>query len=341
MAIGRVANGEFLAPLSPMAALVLLVLALLLRVEGALAARNFPARRHRLSLQVVTYADHATPQLCASARSAARHGIHLRVLDATGLPPGLDDPRANKPAAMRRFLSSLDGQDSHALLLFADAYDVLFTGPLEAVAVRRIMQAVTAHWTTAVLFSAERNCSPYMDFFGKVENRPGGVEQCARLAQGTHTSFRYINTGSWVATVPAARAFVDSWVEELAQDGEAASDQECVHRLREKLHDTVFIDQDCELFQTGWGTPLERSKSFCLPGVFCLRNSPWRSWVLPNCTVYNTETGTRPSVIHFNGDKRNFGPAAEFCDRLDTRRAATQARLRALATSSPLLVGCL
>jgi hypothetical protein len=229
------------------------------------------------------------------------------------------------------------------LLLFADAYDVLYTGPLDAGAVLRLMQKVTAPapWNATVLFSSERNCAPYMDFFGKVELRPGGRQQCARLSAGTHTSFRYINTGSWVATVPMARKFVASWVEELELDGTSASDQESVHRLKIKLNNTVFIDQDCELFQTGWGTPLENSKSFCLPGVFCLRNKPWRSWVSPNCTVYNTETGTRPPVIHFNGDKRNFMPAAKFCDRIDTAHVVTQARLRALAVHSPLLDMCL
>lgn len=315
-----------------------LVAVILAEVVCAVVSRA-PAH-HRSSLQVVTYADHVTPQLCASARSAARHGIDLRVLDATGLPPGLLDPRANKPAAMQRYLKSFASRDVHTLLLFADAYDVLFTGPLEAAAVRRLLQNITSRWNATVLFSAERNCSPYMDFFGTVENRPGGVEQCARLAQGTRTSFRYINTGSWVATVPMARMFVDSWVEELRQDGDAASDQECVHRLKEKLNETVFIDQDCKLFQTGWGTPLERPKSLCFPGVFCLRNKPWRSWVSPNCTVYNPETCTAPTVIHFNGDKRNFLPAAKFCDRIDPQRAATQARLRVLAELSPLLMAC-
>jgi len=100
------------------------------------------------------------------------------------------------------------------------------------------------------------------------------------------------------------------------------------------------VDQDCRLFQTGWGTPLENKKTWCLPGVFCLRNKPWKAWVLPNCTVYNTETRTQPSLVHFNGDKRNFMPAASFCERADGRWDETEARLATLAVLSPVLKQC-
>jgi len=97
-------------------------------------------------------------------------------------------------------------------------------------------------------------------------------------------------------------------------------------------------------FQTGWGTPLENKKTCCLPGVFCLRSKPWRAWVLANCTVYNTETGSRPPVIHFNGDKRNFMPAAAFCERRDQKwedgNGGTPARA-VCTVRSPLLKACL
>ena len=290
------------------------------------------SRASRTALHVVTYADHATPQLCASARSAARQGIRLRVLDATGMKLDLSDPRASKPIAMQRFLTHDRALKEHDIVLFADAYDVLYTARLDLGKITHLMQNVASRpWNSSVLFSAERNCSPYMDFFGTNETRPGGALECARLAKGTHTSFRYINSGSWVASVTMARQFVDAWVSELERDGVAASDQECVHKLRDKL--PVFIDQDCKLFQTGWGTPLEGTKTF-------FRRRPWRSWVLPNCTVHNTETGTQPSVIHFNGDKRNFMPAATFCDGLDPTPPTTTALLQALTRRSPILQGC-
>jgi len=302
-----------------------------------------PAAAHlRTVLHVVTYADHATPQLCASARSAARHGIHLRVLEPDAASSRYADPRANKPAAMQRFLRSFDERTEAAdLVLFADAYDVLYTGRLEARSVLHVLQAAAAPrpWNESVLLAGERNCAPYMDFFGVKEDRPGGRETCARLARGAHTSFRYINTGSWLSSVRMARTFVDAWAEELEADGEAASDQECVHRLKGRL--PLFVDQDCTLFQTGWGTPLEHKKTLCLPGVFCLRSRPWRAWLLPNCTVYNTETLSRPPLVHFNGDKRNFMPAAAFCERGDGERAETEARLHALAARSPVLKACL
>ena len=286
----------------------------------------------RISLHVVTYADHATPQLCASARSAARQRIRLRVLDATGLKLKLSDPRAIKPIAMQRFLMHDKRLKDDDLVLFADAYDVLYTALLNSGAIVDLMEAVTDRpWNSTVLFSAERNCSPYMDFFGTNETRPGGAKECARLASGTHTSFKYINSGSWVASVAMARQFLAAWVGELERDGVSASDQECVHKLRDRL--PVFIDQDCKLFQTGWGTPLEGTKTF-------FRRRPWRSWVLSNCTVHNTETGTHPSVIHFNGDKRNFMPAATYCDGLDPTPPTTTAILRALTRHSPILEAC-
>lgn len=48
---------------------------------------------------------------------------------------------------------------------------------------------------------------------GERELQPGGAEKCARLepARGSHSTFRYINAGNWVARRGVADRLLADW----------------------------------------------------------------------------------------------------------------------------------
>lgn len=75
------------------------------------------------------------------------------------------------------------------------------------------------------------------------------------------------------------------------------------------------VDDSCLLFQTGWGTKLERGGWRDPPGEHD-RSGPYlRLRTAPGgyCEVVNTETQTQPALAHFNGGKGEFVPAERFC----------------------------
>jgi len=265
-------------------------------------------------LHVVTWVDRPTRTVCASALSAARHDVPYRVID---LPERSGFWPRDKVLAQQLYLRTLPPSNV-SLFMFNDAFDVIFVAPLTVSGVTAQMKAIAPHtWDTKPVFSAERNCYPYMD--GDQELRPGGRDMCTRLSAGKRTSFRYINSGGWVATVSVAKAFVETWLVELGGGGD---DQETAHRLSSG----VELDDMCTLFQTGWGTPIEKGR--------------WEDWTLPNCSVHNPETKTVAPIVHLNGDKRHFDALASNCEFVDPHRRLSRARLRALSKYSSLLEAC-
>lgn len=76
------------------------------------------------------------------------------------------------------------------------------------------------------------------------------------------------------------------------------------------------VDDACLMFQTGWGTSLERGGWEAKPGPGN-REGPYlrhRAAAAGGyCEVHNTETDTVPPLAHFNGDKREFIGAEDFC----------------------------
>lgn len=94
------------------------------------------------------------------------------------------------------------------------------------------------------------------------------------------------------------------------------------------------------MFQTGWGTKLERGGWRDKPGGGA-REGPYirARQQGGGCEIYNTETDTIPPLAHFNGDKREFVGAETFCfeQTAGAERAAFEQRVPWFAGLYPKL----
>ena len=103
-----------------------------------------------MNLLVLTVASKETSAFKRFRRSAEINGLPLKVLGMGQEWIGLGDA---KVAQLGHELEKYKN-DSEKIILFADAYDVLFTGPAE------VLLEKFRKFNTRILFSAEKNCYP-------------------------------------------------------------------------------------------------------------------------------------------------------------------------------------
>jgi len=300
-----------------------------------------PAKGAPPAAVFITFLDYFGPLACASLRNAAACGVPLRVV---GPLPGSSetekDPKRRKVAAVAKFLDDMAaaGADDRTLVFFSDGTDMLYAPDARAAAPAIAAELLDAEEARAagasvVLFGGERNCWPFMD--GDRELRPGGRQTCARLAgtgvsSSSASSFVYINAGNWVARRRAAATLMAAWQAAMERpDQREHDDQSALQALALEGGApgvALRVDRRCRLFQTGWGTKLERGGWDEAPvdgrdraGPYLRRRAPPDDAAaisgagVGGCDVVNTETGTRPLFAHFNGDKAHFVSAVEFC----------------------------
>eukprot|EP00667_Euglena_gracilis_P012725 EG_transcript_13089 len=218
------------------------------------------------------------PLLCRSLLSAAHRGLRPVVL---GPVPGVE-PKAGKVAALAAFV-----RRGHALpgdvVLFYDT-DILVLQGLDAIEAA----ARTFPLRTHIVLSAERNCWPRLYPY-----------------PAAPTSFRYSNTGAVLAMVSdQLLRFLDGW-QRCVADG--VNDQVCAHwffldhrRGRKYLPQPVrlHLDHQCALTQNTFMTSLQDG----VPGG---TESEAHDWFVDG-QVVNPETGSRPVLLHYNGDRTHM-----------------------------------
>lgn len=281
-------------------------------------AHSFPS-----AAVFVTYLDHVGDLACASVRSAAASRIQLAIVGLGGPASGAEsDPKRRKVAAVREFLlaSPAFANDTH--IVFSDGTDVLYTHATRSFMARMaIGLGVTA--PRRVIFGAERNCWPFMD--GERELQPGGRVFCSNIARASASSFRFPNAGNWIARKDVAIRMLSDWMAHMTAHPDN-DDQHALLQLfahADELPYELSIDSTCTMFQTGWGTPLERggwNVASPNPGPFLEKH--------PNgCVVNNTETRSAPPIVHFNGGKHEFLRVTAHCrERVPHRIAEWYAR---------------
>ena len=127
---------------------------------------------------------------------------------------------------------------------------------------------------------------------------------------------------------------MDAWQAALDAQTDDGDDQAALQTLvldgSVSLPFAIRVDWGCVLFQTGWGTRLERGgwESPDASGPFLRQDG----------TLFNSETGTEPLFAHFNGDKVHFINAARFgYERHESH--VFEASWRSFAKEHPAAVG--
>ena len=180
-------------------------------------------------LRVLTYATKATQMLCESLVVALHSQVPLlqtlmpsdaRPMPARCLPMPSDSFRVLRagpqvPLTLLGFGEAYKGNfqkltgaralvatlPPETLVLFADAYDVLYAGGADGILER--WQALNVS-STRILFQAERGCWPDWDM------GPLGRDFCLQTYPASPTPYRYVNSGVWMGRAgEAARLFTE------------------------------------------------------------------------------------------------------------------------------------
>ena len=178
-----------------------------------------------------------TARGCKSHRleSAIRNGVGLEVL-GWGLPwEGL----SQKLAAALAAVEALPGE---CVVMFTDAYDVLFTEDLST------MRAKFDRLGKRLVFSAECGCWPQVTY--------DKGRTCRDMYPPSPTPFRYLNSGSWIGRAETAARFLSTLVQEAGAHNKGAAfhklnDQELASELyfRQSFGPDLALDHGAELFQ--------------------------------------------------------------------------------------------
>lgn len=298
--------------------------------RGALFWNEDVDGRSSPRVYLFTFMDKMSNYGCASVRSAITSHTNVTVF---GLSETLH--RANgdryhgfrykgdkikKVFIMHKYLESLqstgDSRDDD-IIIFNDGFDVLYTPNSQNLvdSFQKIEKPNT------VLFAAERTCFP---------------KECKE--QDVGSTFRYVNSGDYIARFPVALRLLRTWVEVMRLEGEDAEDQTAVHEMilgrgnnkQEKAGpfkmDSVYavlkqmdskfepvniaLDSNCAVFQTGMKTKLSDGtwKTAPTDADNELKKGPY---LRPDGVIYNTETRSEPLFVHFNGERFWFMPVEQ------------------------------
>jgi hypothetical protein len=214
--------------------------------------------------------------------------------------------------------ASGDARDDD-VVIFNDGFDVLYTPNS-----RKLVETFASiEKPNTVLFAAERTCFP---------------KECKEQEVGS--TFRYVNSGDYIARFPVALRLLRTWVEVMRLEGDDAEDQTAVHEMilghgnnkEEKagpfqmttVHETlktkygpqfqpvdIALDTKCVVFQTGMQTKLSDGTWKDAPSATegKLKQGPY---LRPSDgVIFNTETKTEPLFVHFNGERFWFMPVEQ------------------------------
>ena len=242
-----------------------------LDISTAKSAVDFTGSSNRL--HTVTYASHSgrDDRFCRAVESAIRHDYRLVILGWRVPWTGL----SQKLQAAYEYAASLPPSD---LLLFTDAFDVLFTsGPAE------IVRQFLLH-NSSLLFSAECGCWPHiMESKGRA---------CFYDYPAAPTPYRYLNSGSWIGTALAAAAMLSEVIRLAGNDFRNANDQKLVADMFISRRFDMSLDYHNSIFQS-----MHMTRDPPLP----LCDPSEDVQLMPDGSWLNRRTGGRPALLHFNG----------------------------------------
>jgi hypothetical protein len=274
-----------------------------LTTEIATATTNIKGPRPHISmttkvvarvpvLHTVTYASHGgrDDRFCRAVESAVQHKYDLVILGWKLPWKGL----SQKLEAAHSYASSLPPDD---LLLFTDAFDVLFTNTPNHI-VEQFMKT-----NATLLFSAECGCWPHI-----IENKGKACFEDYPPAP-VGSPYRYLNSGTWIGRASAAKAMLEEVIREAGNDFANANDQKLVADMFISGRFGIALDYYNAIFQSMHMTldpPLPR----CNPAEdMQAEQQPQQAG--GGTRWYNKRTKGTPALLHFNGGGKRHHLAYE------------------------------
>lgn len=271
------------------------------------AHKQVPAKQQLPKLHAVTYASHQgrDDRFCRAIESAVRHNYELVILGWKVPWKGL----AQKLDAAYKYSLTLPDDD---LMLFTDAFDVLFTDQSE-----KILR-IFLNRGYKILFAGECGCWPHI-----MEN----PKICRDMYPVSPTPYRYLNSGTWIGVVKHVREMLLAVIHDAGNNFENANDQKLVADMFMSGKHNIQLDYHAEIFQS-----MHRTDPPDLP--FC---NPFSDMELAaEGKWHNRRTNTTPAVIHFNGggkahhlamEGRMWYKARNYYESVEKRTALEEAQL--------------
>ena len=265
-----------------------------------------------VSVRYITYVNSVyNGGICHSISSALPNRVEilgLDTLDNIQIAKLLDQRNSSKMSskvyAMSWYLHRL--VDTHNktftdndIILFFDGADTLFINQSNRTTENLIDSFLKLDQPRSIIFAAERNCHP---------RHPPTI--CTELllrkmdAISNQSSFRFVNSGLWIARYSVATRFIDKWIELMEYQHGKRDDQLAIHDyiLRKEKNSSFFdidvvLDRNCSIFQTSHLTEFSKgdwyAPNYEVMGPFMRADG----------AIFNSETATFPQFLHFNGIK--------------------------------------
>lgn len=231
-------------------------------------------------IHAVTYASHqgSDDRFCRAVESAVRHDIKLTILGWGVKWEGL----SQKLLASHSYAKSLPPTD---IILFTDAFDVLFTNKVDQIYENFI--ALSSETDSKIIFSAECGCWPHV-----MEDRA----VCFTGYPKSPTPYRYLNSGTWIGYADSSVIMLEQIIKEAGTNFKNANDQKLVADMYINDRYGIKLDFYNKIFQSMHMT-LDAPLPMCNPvDDIALLNSKW----------VNKRTKGLPSVLHFNGGGKRY-----------------------------------
>jgi GR25 family glycosyltransferase involved in LPS biosynthesis len=242
-----------------------------------------------LKVKIVTAATEETDGLRRLKESAIRYGIPLKVLGIEKGWTGGNVSRLENPGGgqkinlLKEYLAEDKELNDDDTIIFVDGYDVIFTKPVEFFLERY------KKFNCKVLFAAERCCWPDQ---GLAPSYPD-----------TDSPYKYLNSGTFIGTVPELKRITEEHIEDIADDQ--------LYYARKFLSNEydMKLDYGCEIFQTTEG---------CWNDMKYVVEDKDAGIGLGDIT--NTLFQTKPCVVHGNGSPKAKVFFNRICDYIGCNR---------------------
>lgn len=273
----------------------------------------------------------ARADLCSSVHSVISNGIDLNIVGSQNssigqLPTHLTTTNLSaevRPIFLLRYLQDrrADFSDDD-IIVFSDVESALYA--TNASYLETAFPKIERNNT--ILFAADRVCRP-------------GVGSCPEVPSAVKSSYRFANSGGWIARYSVAMKFLPVWGDNLMKLPQGSRhDQKALHQLmiQNRQHNQradVTVDYNCVIFQT-----IEPARE-----KWAVVNDK-NPYMRPDGVLYNPQTNSEPHIYIFSGDKSFMSEAQKVLWVAKTASRSTSINCKAVCLSLfrnyPILKSC-
>lgn len=237
------------------------------------------------TLKIIAFASQINSRLCTMLKSSLSHSIPVKIIGSNVTEvPFFHLAAKPKFYVKEALLNSKTRPATH--FIYADAYDTIFQSGQDEI------MAAYAKIGVQVVYSAEKNCWPSGKHCNQFDKHLDVAEmyENSRRDQFDYTTDyypHYLNSGLMMCSVDECERWYSFSMQEKSLEKIRDNDQHLAQMTHLTLKEvTSRLDAESALFQSMFGSIYD----------VVFRDGAW----------HNIYTGTKPAVVHFNGNKQFY-----------------------------------